>query len=603
MTSPGDLATADGNNNPEPECLLGVAHSLSGKRWVARAYDDRQSLVLAQRLDMPEVVGRVLAARGIDLETAPAFLAPTLREQLPDPGHLKDMDVAAERLASAVMQGERMAVFGDYDVDGATSSALLVRFLAAVGGRCQIYIPDRIREGYGPNAVALLELKDAGASVVVTVDCGVSAHEPLAVAADAGLDVIVVDHHAAESQLPRAVAVINPNRIDDDSPHGQLAAVGVTFLLIVALNRALRWAGWYDDRPEPDLMQWLDLVALGTVCDVVPLTGVNRAFVVQGLKVMAGRANPGLRALADVARIKEAPSTYHLGFVLGPRVNAGGRVGAANLGARLMSTDDEGEAIELAHRLDGFNLERRKIEEAVLTKAIEQVDAATGSAMALAVGDGWHPGIIGIVASRLKERYSRPAVVVAFDGDVGTGSGRSIRDVDLGATIIAARQAGLLTKGGGHAMAAGFTVERRLLDALRQFLDDRIGARIEETGLTPTLHVDSVLTVGGSTLDLAEQIAFVGPFGTGNPEPRFAIPNVRLSYAVVVGENHVKCTLEGDGGGRLAAISFRSLETELGQALLKADGRPMHVTGRLRVNTWQGRTSVQLTIDDAATPW
>jgi single-stranded-DNA-specific exonuclease len=503
------------------------------------------------------------------------------------------------------MGGHGIGIFGDYDVDGATSSALLTRFFAAAGGRSATYIPDRLKEGYGPNIKALLKLQDEGATVVVTVDCGTSAHEPLTAAADAGLDVIVVDHHEAEAKLPPATAVINPNRLDDDSGQGQLAAVGVAFLLVVAVNRTLRDAGWYRDRPEPDPTQWLDLVALGTVCDVVPLTGLNRALVTQGLKVMAARNNTGLRALSDVAGLKEPPGTYHAGFLLGPRINAGGRIGESDLGSRLLGTDDIGEAADIAHRLDELNRERRTIEAAVLDAAMDEAKKAGDDLgpLILVAGEGWHPGVIGIVAGRLAERFNRPACVVALDGEQATGSGRSVSGVDLGAAVIAACQAGVLIKGGGHKMAAGFTVESGRLEELREFLGDRISAHLGPGGIRPRLYLDGAMKPAAATMNLVEDLQQVGPFGSGNPEPRFVIPAARLSYAAVAGENHVRGTLTGEEGGRLAAISFNSLDTPLGQALLKSDGAPLHVAGRLRVNTWQGHSKAQLLIDDAAPAW
>ncbi len=560
---------------------------------------------MAQRLGLPEVVGRVLAARGVGLEDADAFLNPTLKDLLPDPSRLKDMDAAAERLAGAVMAGEVIGILGDYDVDGATSSALLKRFIAAVGGRSQIHIPDRIKEGYGPNTPALLKLKDDGAGVVVTVDCGTSAFEPLAAASKAGLDVIVVDHHEAEAKLPPATAIINPNRLDDDSGQGQLAAVGVAFLLVVAVNRVLRDAGWYESRSEPDLTGWLDLVALGTVCDVVPLTGLNRALVTQGLKVMGLRNNPGLRALGDVAGLREAPGTYHAGFVLGPRINAGGRIGAPDLGSRLLGTDDADEAMEIAHRLDELNQERKGIERSVLDAAIAQVEQAGDDLgpLIVAAGEGWHPGVIGIVAGRLQDRFNRPACVVALDGGKGTGSGRSVTGVDLGAAIIAACQAGILLKGGGHKMAAGFTVEAGKLKQLEDFLGARVATDIRAGGIRPSLYLDGAVKPKAANMNLVETPQQIGPFGSGNPEPRFVIPAATLSYAAVVGDRHVRGFITGEGGGRLAAISFNSLDTPLGQALLKSDGAPLHIAGRLKANTWQGRTSAQLHIDDAAPAW
>jgi single-stranded-DNA-specific exonuclease len=601
------MTSSVGLLNPEGAgtgCFLGVEQSLTGKRWLSRAADERLSLALAQRLGVPEIVGRVLAARGVALEGASSFLNPTLRELLPDPSVLTGMDDAAERVASAVMQGERIGIFGDYDVDGATSAALLTRFFAAIGGRSVIYIPDRVKEGYGPNTPAMLKLKDAGASVVITVDCGPAAHEPLQAAAAAGLDVVVVDHHEAEAKLPVAAAIINPNRLDDESGLGQLAAVGVAFMLAVAVNRALRQAGWYKTRPEPDLTRWLDLVALGTVCDVVPLTGVNRALVTQGLKVMAGRDNPGLKALADVAGLQEPPGTYHAGFILGPRINAGGRIGAPDLGTRLLGTEDPAEAMDLAKRLDDLNRERQVIESKVLADALARIEAAGDAGPAVVVaGNGWHPGVVGIVASRLVERFNRPACVVALDGGTGVGSGRSISGVDLGAHVIAARQKGLLLKGGGHKMAAGFTVEAARFDEFSAFLAERVGTEVREAGIRPSLYLDGAMKPGAATLDVADGLQQVGPFGAGNPEPRFVIPAARVAYAAVAGDRHVRGQLTDDQGDRLAAISFNSLDTPLGQALLKSDGAPLHVAGRLRVNSWQGRTTAQLLVDDAAPAW
>ena len=588
---------------PDEPCFLGVASSLSNKRWIARPADERDAMALAQRLGVPEIIGRVLSARGVGLEEADDFLTPTLKRLLPDPSVLKDMELGAERLAGAVMGGEQIAIFGDYDVDGATSSALLMRLFAAVGGKCRIYIPDRGREGYGPNEAALLGLKDEGVSLVVTVDCGIAAHAPLAAAADAGLDVIVVDHHAAEASLPRAAAVINPNRLDESGELGQLAAVGVSFLLAIAVNRVLRRAGWYQDRPEPDLLALLDLVALGTVCDVVPLRGVNRALVAQGLKVMGKRANAGLRALADAASLSEPPGAYHLGFILGPRINAGGRVGTSELGARLLSTDDEAEARDLAQRLEALNAERREIEAAVLERALSQVEQSDHQGpLILAAGEGWHGGVIGIVASRLKERFHRPAFVVSIEGETATGSGRSIAGADLGQAVIAARQAGLLLKGGGHPMAAGFTAEARRLDDVHAFLEERIAASLGPGDLVARLGMDGALKVAGASLHLVETLERLGPFGSGNPEPRFAVAGARIEYAKVVGkeQNHLRLTLVDDGAGRLGAIAFRAMGSELGRALLNHDGAPFHVAGHVRANTWQGRTTAQMIVEDAA---
>jgi single-stranded-DNA-specific exonuclease len=583
------------------ETLLGIDYSLTGRQWLLTGGDERLALSICQRLGLPDLLGRVLAARAIELDAVESFLNPTLRDSLPDPFHLKDMDKAADRLALAVASNEMIGIFGDYDVDGATSSALLSRFFRAVGAEVLVHIPDRQAEGYGPNAPALLNLRAKGCGVVVTVDCGITSFEPLAAAKAAGVQVIVVDHHEAEPALPDALAIVNPNRLDEDSPHGQLAAVGVAFLLIVAINKRLRESGFYQGRPGPDLMQWLDIVALGTVCDVVPLVGVNRALVCQGLKVMARRANPGIAALADISGVKERLEAFHLGYMLGPRVNAGGRVGQADLGVRLLSTDDPQEAAILAAQLDGYNKERQEIEAAVLLAAIEQVEGRPEDTrpLVIATGEDWHPGVIGIIAGRLKERYSRPACVIAFEGDEGKGSGRSIPGLDLGGAVIAARQAGLLSKGGGHAMAAGFTVKRERLQDFSDFLADRLHAQMQGP-LRALLQVDAALDPAGATLELVETLSRLAPFGSGNAEPKFALIGARVSAPRIVGQGHVACTVTGPNGGRLKAIAFRAADSDLGLALLANDGTPLHLAGTLRIDNWQGRSSVQMFIEDAA---
>jgi single-stranded-DNA-specific exonuclease len=591
----------------ERAAFLGIERSLTGRRWAARLGDERTALAMAQRHGLPDAICRLLAAREVELDGVADFLDPTLRRFLPDPLHLRDMDAAIDRLVRAVRGGERIVVFGDYDVDGATSTALLLRFFRAVGGEAGLYIPDRRLEGYGPNAPALIKLKGEGASVAITVDCGVTAHEPLAEAARAGLDVIVIDHHQAEIALPEALAVVDPNRIDEASPHKHLAAVGVAFLLCVGINRALREAGWYGaSRPEPDLRQWLDLVALGTVCDVVPLTGVNRALVRQGLHVLRQRRNLGLAALADVARLREPPGAYHLSFMLGPRVNAGGRVGQADLGARLLSSDDPHEVSALALRLDELNAERRAIEREVLDQAIARIEGLYGPerkglpSVLLVESEGWHIGVIGIVASRLVERYGRPAFVIGMDGGIGKGSGRSVRGVDLGAAVIAARQAGLLVNGGGHAMAAGVTVVRDVLSELAHFLDQRIAPQLGAAPAMRELGIDAALTPAGATQELVTMIERAGPFGAGNALPRFALTGVRVDYAQPVGDGHVRCTLVGADRGRVEAIAFRCSQTALGPALLDAARPALHVAGALRIDQFGGRDRVRLQIDDAA---
>ena len=582
--------------------LLGVEQSLTGRVWRMAAGDARLAQAISQRLALPEVIGRILASRGVGLEAVESYLNPTLRDLLPDPFHLAGMAEAAERLARAVREGETIGLFGDYDVDGATGTALMCRFLSTVGARVVTHIPDRLMEGYGPNTGALLGLGEKGAKVIVTIDCGTLSFEPLAAAAAAGLDVIVVDHHEAEPELPRALAVINPNRLDAASAHGHLAAVGVAFLVAVAVNRRLRESGWYGGgRPAPDLMQWLDIVALGTVCDVVPLIGVNRAIVAQGLKVAARRGNAGMAALADVAGLAERPDAGHFGYALGPRVNAGGRVGQADLGLRLLTCDDPEEARKLAQLLDNHNRARQELEAAMLRDAIEQVESQPESdhPLVVAVGEDWHPGVIGIIAGRLKERYHRPACVIALEGAEGKGSGRSIPGLNLGAAVIAARQAGILVKGGGHAMAAGFTVTRERVDEFRHYLGERLAANLAAP-IKPAFELDGAVDVGGASVELAETFRQLGPFGAGNPEPRIAVAEARVSGARVVGSGHVSCRLIGAAGARLKAIAFRAVDTEMGHALLAGDGAVFHLAGTLRVDTWQGNTSAQLLIEDAA---
>lgn len=581
--------------------FLGVERSVGGKRWIARLADDREALAIASAHDLPEPLARVLAGRGIGLDEVPAFLAPSLRDTLPDPSTFKDMDAAADRLARAIKSGETVAIFGDYDVDGATSAALLSRYLTAVGAAPVIYVPDRLAEGYGPNAKALRKLAKDGAKVVVTVDCGITAFDALTAASEAGLDVVVCDHHAAEPRLPPGL-IVNPNRVDETGKYGQLAAVGVAFLLAIAVNRALRQAGHFGaSASEPDLMALLDLVALGTVADVVPLTGLNRVLVAQGLKIMARRGNIGLRALADVARLNEAPTPFHLGYLLGPRVNAGGRVGKSDLGARLLATDDTAEAAGLAALLDRLNTERRAIEADVEAAALGPLLRSPPGPVVVATGQGWHPGVIGIVASRLKERFDRPTLVIAVDEKgIGKGSGRSVRGIDLGAAVIAARQAGLLINGGGHPMAAGLTVEAAKIVDLGAFLTERLGPLVEARDPVPTLSLDGALAPKGATLDLVQALERAGPYGSGHVEPRFALSGVKIARADIVGEKHARLIVSSDEGGRLKAIAFRALEGSLGPALMQSGARRMHLAGTLRANYFRGEVDVQLTVEDAA---
>lgn len=586
---------------PAPN-LFETATSLCGRQWVLNTVDNRLVEDLSRQAGVNDVLARVLATRGVTLDTVHDFLHPTLKTLMPDPSTLAGMDQAVERLVVAINSKEKIGVFGDYDVDGATSSAVLRRFFRSIGIDPVMYIPDRMKEGYGPNTPALLALAEQGVKIVITVDCGISAYEPLKAAKEAGLDVIVADHHKADPVLPVAAAVVNPNRLDDTSKQGHLAAVGVTFLLLVALNRALRVTGWYRDNniAEPDLRQLLDIVALGTVADVVPLIGLNRAFVIQGLSVLARGANVGLAAMRKVAAIDVEPSAYHLGFIYGPRVNAGGRVGQADLGMRILSTDDPDEAAALAVRLDDYNRARQDIEAAVLAEAIEQVETRNSDDPVLfAMGASWHPGVIGIVASRLKDRYGRPACVVALDGGMAKGSGRSVKGVDLGKAVLAARDVGLLFNGGGHAMAAGFTVEEAKLSAFVEFMTKHVVAQMK-AGVSSIAHpIDGVLSVNAVTTEFAQMLGKLAPYGSGNDEPRFAVVDADVGKADIVGSGHVRCFLTGRAGGRLKAIAFRSADSDLGVGLLNARGRSLHLTGTIRVETWQGRANAQLIIDDA----
>lgn len=574
--------------------------SFSGLHWETSVVDERLALALSQRFSVPDVVARVMAARGITLDDAADFLDPTLRALLPDPFLLKDMDKAAARMVAAITAREKICVFGDYDVDGATSTALILRYGRVLGVSIGAYIPDRLKEGYGPNSAALRTLAAEGVKLVITVDCGTTAHEPLTVAREAGLDVLVLDHHAGEPLLPPAHAVVNPNRLDESSPHRHMAAVGVTFLFLVAVNAKLRDAGFFKDGTAPDLLQELDLVALGTVADVVSLTGVNRALVRQGLRVLASTHNAGLAALLRASRNTGVPDSYTAGFLLGPRVNAGGRVGKSDLGARLLATDDVDEAARLAAMLEKLNEERRAIETLAVDEAVASVAHDHHAAAALLVAsDHWHPGVIGLVASRLKERYGRPSLVTAFMNDVGKGSCRSVKGVDIGAIIIAAKQEGLLVNGGGHAMAAGFTVMRGAYETFKIFVENRVAKILAETPLEPTLTIDGALTVAGATVDLAEKIQMLAPFGAGNPEPRFAVLDAVLHRAEIMAEKHLRLQFTDERGNYLRAVAWRAMDNHLGPALTTARrGARFDVAGHLRLNVYALRTDVQLVVDD-----
>jgi len=576
--------------------FLGVEQSLSGRRWVGPTIEaDRASEAMLQDTGLPRAVCQILARRGVAPGEAKAFLKPQLKDLLPDPRGLKDMQVAADRFLRAVRGGERIAIFADYDVDGGTSAALLIDWLRQVGHEVTLYVPDRIDEGYGPNAAAM-EMLAAAHDLIVCVDCGTLSHEPIAAAT--GADVIVLDHHLGGETLPDAVAVVNPNRQDETGDLGYFCAAGVVFLMLVEVRRQMREAG---QAPGPDLMALLDLVALGTVADVAPLIGANRALVRQGLKVMARRERPGLVALADVAKMDTAPASYHLGFVLGPRVNAGGRIGKADLGARLLSTASADEAAAIAERLDQLNGERREIEAAVRAAAMEQAEARGLEApLVWAAGAGWHPGVVGIVAARLKEAANRPAVVIGLEGGIGKGSGRSVPGVDLGAAIQRLATEGLLLKGGGHKMAAGLTVAEDQLEPAMA----RLSALLEKQGAGQAgpsdLRLDGALMPGAASVELIEQIEQAGPFGAGAPAPRYALADMAIRHVRRVGDSHLKLSLSDGMGPNIDAIAFGAFDGPLGQRLSDHGGARFHLAGRLEINSWRGRQQIQLRLDDAA---
>jgi single-stranded-DNA-specific exonuclease len=582
--------------------VFGVDRSLSGKAWHWRGGNMDVSASSTAPLD--DVLTQLLLSRGVARDDLERNRTPTLRAFLPDPSHFRDMDAAAERLAQAVMTGETVTIYGDYDVDGATSAALLIRLLRMLGHDARYYIPDRLLEGYGPSGEALVRLAEEGSSLIVTVDCGAMAHDALAQAHAAGVDVIVVDHHKCAHNLPVAAALVNPNRLDESetgAAYGHLAAVGVAFVLGVALVRTLRAQGFFAGRSEPDLMSLLDLVALGTVADVAQIRGLNRAFVAQGLKVMARRGNVGMAALIDASRLKRAPACSDLGFALGPRINAGGRVGESTLGVRLLTTEDPEEALAIAAQLSALNEERRAIEAEVQAAAESMLDSQHNRAVHVLAGRGWHPGVIGIVAGRIKEKTGKPALVIALDGDTGKGSGRSIGGVDLGAAIIAARESGLLVAGGGHAMAAGLTVEAAKLGALADWLDERVGGQVMRSMESAAMPMDLALAPGGLTPELVAALDAAGPFGMGWPGPRVAVGPVRLIRAEIVGSDHVRLVASGLDGKSFKAIAFRAAESALGQALLHGSrGRTLWLAGRAKIDDWGDRPQAELLLEDAA---
>jgi single-stranded-DNA-specific exonuclease len=585
--------------NPQP--AFGVARSFSGRRWMLRETTDDAARVLMQAGDVSPILARILAARGISANDLEDVLNPTLKRLLPEPLKLKDMDKAVARVRAAIERNEKIAVFGDYDVDGSSSAALMHGFLSALGRPPRIYIPDRMSEGYGPNAPALLALKEEGASLVITVDCGAGAVAALTAARDAGLDVVVLDHHAVETPPP-AFAHVNPNQPDDNSGLTYLCAAGVTFLFLVALNRDLRESGWYaaNNIAEPDLRSSLDLLGLATVCDVVPLVGVNRAFVRAGLARLAQLERPGIAALATIAEANAPFTPYHLGFVFGPRINAGGRVGRCSLGVDLLTATADTDALPLGEMLDRHNRERQAIEAVILDEAMAMAATQDNQPFVLAANADWHAGVVGIVAGRLKDRFNKPAFVVGFENETGRGSARSVVGVDLGAIIRAAREAGHLEAGGGHAMAAGFSVTKSKLDSFRAFLEARLSEVTDAISASFDLMLDAAISPSGATPSLVSDIARAGPFGSGNAEPLVVAPDVRVAFADVVGKDHIRLRLVGGDGGRLDAIAFRAATTPLGEGLLASRGKLIHAAGRLRADEWQGRVRVQLQLEDAA---
>jgi single-stranded-DNA-specific exonuclease len=588
--------------------FLGVEQSLTGRSWRERL-DERGSaraLSIAQRHGVDELLARVLAGRNVDVDQVDSFLDPTIKRLMPDPYTLTDMEAAATRIADAVIRGERIAIFGDYDVDGATASALLCRYLRHCGLDPIVHIPDRIFEGYGPNIEAVRSFAERGAKLLITVECGVSSIEPLAEARKCGLETVVIDHHQGDEKIPEAVAVVDPNRADDLSGLGHLAAVGLVFLTLVAVTRELRRRSfWTGLRPEPDLLSLLHLVALGTVADVVPLHGLNRAFVAKGLIALRRREHAGLTALMDVARLNGPPEPWHLGFLLGPRINAGGRIGRADLGVRLLLEEDPIEAARIAAELDRLNLERQQIERATLAQAEAEALAALGleekGAVIVTAAEGWHPGVVGLVAARLKERFGRPAFAIALEpGGTGTGSGRSIPGVDLGRSVRRAVQEGLLLKGGGHAMAAGVTLKKDLLGSFRAFIEDALAGPVESARRDSALLFDGAVAAGAFNFSLADLLARAGPFGAGNPEPLLALPAHTLAYVDPAGDSHIRARFRSGDGKIVNAIAFHAMEP-LGKILLDSRGRALHAAGHIAVDRWQGEERVQLRLVDVAT--
>jgi single-stranded-DNA-specific exonuclease len=590
-----------------PENFLGVRKSLTGRVWRRRAADESVAREHQLRHGLSEPLARALASRGVTAEGGGDFLNPTLKSLFPDPSSFADMDRAAEILVDAAVSGRPVTVFADYDVDGASSAAQLVRWFRAMGRDLPVYVPDRILEGYGPSPAAFRKIKDSGAELVITVDCGAAAHDALIEAARIGLDVVVIDHHLMRGDPPPAAALVNPNRLDDTSGQGHLAAAGVVFVLLAALNREARKRGLFEDRAAPNVMDWLDLAAMGAFCDVTSLTGFNRALAAQGLKVMSGWRNIGLKALLDVAKSQGPATAFHAGYILGPRINAGGRIGRADLGARLLSTEDPEEASALAQELDALNASRKEVEKAVIDEAVAAIEKQSNfdpdAPVIVAAGDGWHPGVVGIAAGRLRERYRKPVIVIGIDrpADIGKGSGRSQPGVNLGRAIQSAFDDGLLLAGGGHAMAAGLTVRPSGIPELRAYLCDKLAGEMIDAAAQDAVEIDALIGPGGATRALWSDFQRLAPYGPGNPEPLFAIPDARIEYPIAMRGGHIRVTLVDSSGQRLKAVAWRAGETEMGERLM-AGGGGLHLAGKLKPDDWQGREGVELEIEDAADP-
>ncbi|WP_265022611.1 single-stranded-DNA-specific exonuclease RecJ [Wolbachia endosymbiont (group B) of Ischnura elegans] len=568
--------------------------SITNALWKLQEADQREIFTLIQRFELPEILARILVARGVNIENAHDFLHPLIRSLLPDPFHLLDMDKAVSHIIKAINNNENIAIFGDYDVDGATSSALINRYLRAIGTRSIIYIPDRVDEGYGLNTDALLQLKKNGIDLCISVDCGTLAYQPIEDAKVFGLDIIVVDHHLGTEKLPSAVAVVNPNRLDESSPYNNLAAVGVSFLLIVALNRILREQGFFTNKKEPDLFDLLDLVALGTVCDVMQITGLNRAFVLQGLKVMSARKNVGLRVLFDALGILEKPSVSRLGFSIGPCINAGGRIGEASLGARLLSTDDD-DAHSIALKLIDLNNARKMLEnEAILEATTQAENFAHLGVNFIMVSGNWHQGIIGIIASRLKEQFHLPTIVISLNNGIGKASCRSISGVDIGAAVLSAKFTNLIIEGGGHSMAAGFSIKEDKISDLHDFFTERFANSTNDK----IIKADGIVTAKAINLSLWNQLQRLEPFGVGNPEPRFIIQGAKIRKPEVIGVDHIKCFI-ADDNVMVKAIAFRCANTELGSAIMQ--GNVKAILGKISMNYWNGNEFIQFMIEDVLT--